>query len=83
MATRVNLMKLLQEVRGLSEISTRRPALRAPAPALLPLRGAPRPATVRRKRHIRILMREPLDIPTPVKITYIKNGLRSGAIGAC
>lgn len=72
-------MKLLQEVRGLSEISIRRPATRAPAPGLLPLRGSPRPVRPRHKRHIRILMREPLDIPTPVTITFIKKGPRSGA----
>jgi hypothetical protein len=71
MATRVNLMKLLQEVRGLSEIAIRRPA-RPLTSALLPLRVSPRPVTLRRRRTIKIAMLEPIDIPAPVIITHLK-----------
>jgi len=69
MATKVNLMKLLQEARGLAQITNRRPSTRTAEPALLPVRSAasraPKP-----KRTLRIVMQNPPDIPHPVKITH-------------
>ncbi len=71
MATRINVMKLLQEVRGFAELTNRRPQNRLPGPLLLQANwsGSRRPGP--HKRIVRIHMDNPPDIPHPVKIHYI------------
>ena len=72
MATRINIMKLLQEVNGMAQITNRRGQARPSAPALLQLRSIkwkPGRAT-QSKRIIRIAMQDPPDIPHPVRIVH-------------
>lgn len=72
MATRMNMLKLLQEVRGLTQFAARPTETRPAAPLLLQFRGArPRRVGARRKRFIRINMQELPDIPQSVPITYL------------
>ena len=73
MATRMNMLKLLQEVRGFAQFITRPSETRPGGPLLLQFRGSTRrKAAARRKYNIRILMQEPIDIPHPVPITYLR-----------
>ena len=77
MATKVKLMKLLQEIRGLAQVTQRRPHTRAPGLFLLQLRSHVNQATFRRQRLvIQVQMHEPPDIPNPVKIK-VSNRQRS------
>lgn len=70
MATRMNMLKLLQEVRGFARFATR-PTEPRPSGPLLQFRGIPhRKSGPKRKRIIRVDMQEPPDIPQPVRITY-------------
>ena len=62
-------MKLLQEIRGLAQVTQRRPQTRSPGLFLLQLRSHVNEATARRQKLvIPIQMHEPPDIPNPVKI---------------
>jgi hypothetical protein len=80
MATRVNMLKLLQEVRGLMNFASRRPHPRQPGALFL----AMRPLSLKspkspRKRIIRVSIQDPPDIPTPVKIIFLEPAERSTA----
>jgi hypothetical protein len=71
MATRMNMMKLLLEVRGLAQLINRRLPNRVPGPLLLqwyPFKS--RSAAARRKWTLRIDIQDPPDIPQPVPIIY-------------
>ena len=72
MATRMNMLKLLQEVRGFAQFPSL-PAESGPTgPLLLQFRGPrSRKSSARRKKFIRVDMQEPTDIPHPVQITYL------------
>jgi hypothetical protein len=73
MATKVKLMKLLQEIRGLAQISQRRAQSKPPGLFLLQLRSHLNDSAPRRRRlMVPIQMHENPDIPNPVKITFIK-----------
>ena len=73
MATKVRLMKLLQEMRGFAEITNRRPLPKPPVLFLMQLRShAAEAASPRRKMVITIDMQENPDIPHPVKITVLR-----------
>jgi hypothetical protein len=72
MATRMNMMKLLQEIRGLAQVTNPRPLPRAAAALSLQIRPpVPHHRALRRKHIIHISMEEPPDIPYPVKIKYL------------
>jgi hypothetical protein len=72
MAGKMNVMKLLQEMRGL-DFANRRPQSKLPALPMAPLRLQPtRLAPPRRRRLIRIAAASPLDFPQPVKIVHLK-----------
>lgn len=74
MAGKMNVMKLLQELRGLADFANRRPSSKLPGFPLAPWRAfSARGASARRKRTIRIAIETPTDIPHPVKITHLKN----------
>jgi hypothetical protein len=77
MATKMKVLKLLQELRGLAEITNRHPQVRTPGPLLLPVRTAQNPA--RRRKTIRINVQDLPDIPHPVKITHLKAAAASVA----
>ena len=72
MATRMNMMKLLQEIRGMAQVTNRRPLTRTSLVLALQIRPpALRNAKTRQRRTIRISMQDPLDIPHPVKIKHL------------
>jgi hypothetical protein len=72
MATKVNMLKMLQQARGMAEITNRRPQHRPLGPLMLEMRfSSSKAASARRKRIIRIKMQSPLDIPHPVKIKHL------------
>lgn len=73
MATRMNMLKLLQEVRGFAQFANRPAESRPAGPLLLDFKGAARRRAAARRRHaIRIQMLEPEDIPHPVPITFLR-----------
>jgi hypothetical protein len=75
MAGKMNVMKMLQEIRGLAVFGHRRPLPRQPGSPPPPWRSQfARGAASRRRRTIRIAMQTPSDIPDPVKITHLKHG---------
>ena len=71
-------MKMLQEIRGMAQITSRRPTPRQPGLFLIQLRSHVSSATSpRRKLIIPIDLQDPPDIPDPVKIIHIKPGSAS------
>src|SRR6266478_7850943 len=73
MAAKVRIMKMLQEIRGLAEITHRRPQPRKPGLFLIQLRSHVTHTTgVRRRQTIAVDMLERPDIPHPVKITHLR-----------
>jgi hypothetical protein len=73
MATKIKLMKMLQEMHGFAEMGCRCPASRLSPLYLLQLRSHVT-ETSRPRRHrlaIRIDLQDSLDMPHPVKITHI------------
>jgi hypothetical protein len=75
MAAKVQIMKLLQEMRGFADITQRRPAPRQPGLVLIQLRSQFGSCSQpRRKLTISVDMQDRPDIPDPVKITHIHSG---------
>jgi len=72
MATKVRIMKLLQEIRGMAQITNRRIPSRQPGLFMMQLRRHVSHTTSNRRRIIPIDLKNPVDIPDPVKITHIK-----------
>jgi hypothetical protein len=80
MATKVKIMKMLQEIRGFAQITNRRPPPKSPGLFLIQLRShVSRTPLQRQKQIIPILLQDPPDIPHPVKITYVKVNPLQGA----
>ncbi len=72
MATRMNMLKLLQEVRGHALFPNARPDPRPPGALLLRFPGHHlRTVNPPLKKVLRIQMHEPVDIPQPVVITHV------------
>jgi hypothetical protein len=72
MATRVNMMRLLQQARGMAEMIGPKPAPRPPGPLLLQVRAPKWKNATPKPRHIiRIDMQESPDIPHPVTILHL------------
>lgn len=73
MATKMRILKLLQEIRGLAQITNRRPQPKAPGLFLIQLRTHLTQSTPsRQKLVISVDMQNPPDLPHPVKITHLK-----------
>jgi len=72
MPNNVKLIKLLEEIRGFAEMSQRRSQSKPPGLVLVQLRSTFK-QTCRRKLRIPIQMKELPDIPSLVKINYIKS----------
>ncbi len=71
MATRMNMLKLLQEVRGFAQFGTSPHEPRPSNPLLLQFRGpARRKPASKIKRTLQVNMMEAPDIPCPVPIKY-------------
>jgi hypothetical protein len=66
------MMKMLQEVRGFAEITTRRPHSRPPEPVVLHGKSPSPRTAAKRKRTLPITIQDPPDIPHPVKIIQLK-----------
>lgn len=77
MAVKVQLMKMLQEFRGLADITARRPAPKQPGLVLMQLRYSQRPAYTPGRRTISVTIPEPHELPHPVKITHVAAATRS------
>src|SRR5204863_3697543 len=76
MAAKIRIMKLLQEIRGLADITQRQPTPRQPGLFLIELRS--HLAESRQpwnRKTIVIEMQGPLDVPHPVKIRHIPAAL--------
>ena len=71
MATRMNMLKLVQEVRGFAEFANPNPAPRPIGPLRLQI-AFPKSSQMsqRCKRTIQVIMRGSPDFPESVKITY-------------
>ena len=76
MATKVKLMRMLQELRGLAEITARRPQQRPPGLFLIQLRSHLLHTTHPLRKRIFVDVQDQPDIPDPVKITHL-NGAPS------
>jgi hypothetical protein len=70
MATRVKMLKLLQEMSGITSFANRRPQTRTPGALVLPMNGFKSRISPRRQV-IRISIQDPPDIPNPVKIIFL------------
>lgn len=70
MATRMNLMTLLQEVRGMAELPNQHPPKAIVGPLLLQ-QFIPKFRTPGAKRTLTVIVQDPPDIPHPVKIIYV------------
>jgi hypothetical protein len=70
MATRMNVMKLLQEVRGLAELPNQHPPKAVIGPLLLQ-QFMPRMRTPSARRTLTVIVKDPPDIPQPVKIVFL------------
>jgi hypothetical protein len=80
MATKVKVMKLLQEMRGFADVTNRRPSPRTPGLFLLQIRSHVLHATDGRgKRTISVDVQNPLDIPHPIKIKHLEARPRTRA----
>jgi hypothetical protein len=66
------MMKMVQEVRGFAEITSRRPHTRPPGPALLTARSPSPRNSAKRRRTLSITIQDPPDIPHPVSIVHLK-----------
>jgi hypothetical protein len=72
MATKMNMLKLLQEVQGFAQFANRSSEPRPSGPLFLQFRGpGSRRRNVRRRRIIHIDMQEQPDIPHPVPIVHL------------
>ena len=73
MATKIKMLKLLQETRGLAQVTNRRPPSRQPGLVILQIRENARQPALKRKRHLLIDMQERLEIPHVVRIYHRKD----------
>jgi hypothetical protein len=75
MATKIKMLKLLQEQRGFAEMGWRHPAPKTYALYLMQLRSHGFEAGLpKRKLIIPVILKDSPDIPHPVKITHLIAG---------
>jgi len=75
MATRINMMKLLLEVRGFAQLADLRLPTKPQGPLLLQFHSATaKVAALKRKRTLRVSIQDPPDIPQPIPIKYLDAG---------
>jgi hypothetical protein len=73
MATKVKLLKLLQEMRGFSEFNRRHPAPRSSSLYLLQLRShVAHTSHSKRRLIVTIDLKDSATLPHPVKINHLK-----------
>jgi hypothetical protein len=72
MAAKIKIMKMLQEIRGLAEVTNRRPVPKQPGLFIIQLRSHVHQTTqTRRKQTISIDVIEAAEIAHPVKIRHV------------
>jgi hypothetical protein len=72
MAGRMNMLKLLQEVRGFAQFPAKPAHPRQPSPLSLQYRGRiARIVAGRQKFMLKVDMREPVDIPQAIPIKFL------------
>ena len=77
MATKIRIMKMLQEIRGFAQITNRRPSPKSPGLFLVQLRAhVARTTFPRRKLIIPVVLHGLPDIPHPVKIKVKADSVR-------
>jgi hypothetical protein len=67
----MNMLKLLQEVRGFAQFTSRPNETRQAGPLLLQFRAPVRRSSARKRHLIKIWMEEPVDIPARVPIKFL------------
>ena len=73
MATKMKLMKLLQEVRGIAQIMNRRPSPRQPTLYLMQLRErSAQVQTPKRRLAVMTDFKDSANTPLPIKINHVK-----------
>lgn len=73
-------MRMLQEIRGLAEVTHRLPHVRRPGLFLIQLRSHLQQTThARRKQTISVVIEDGADISHPVKITHLPVGSHAAA----
>jgi hypothetical protein len=73
MATKDKLMRLLQEVRGLAELTNPHPSMREPSPLFLLQMRSHLAETSRSKRRLIVNVDELAEFPQTIKITHLKS----------
>jgi hypothetical protein len=72
MATRMNILKLMQEIHGFARVTHRRPQPRPPGLFLMQMRAYGLPVTSpKRKLNITFQLQETVALPHPVKINHL------------
>lgn len=73
MAGRMNMLKLLEEVQGLASFPGKPPVPRPSNPLRLQFRGLSARKTANKGKYtLRVDMKDPVDIPEPVAITFLQ-----------
>ncbi len=73
MATKIKMLKLLQELRGFADLTNRRPQPQSPGLFLLQMRSHVLQTTLpQRKRTLPIDIQGPVEIPAPVRIRHVQ-----------
>ncbi len=77
MATRIQILKLIQEVHGLAELTNRQPQPKSPGLMLMRLRTAfSKKSPVHRKLLVTVTEQDHHDLPRPVKIIHVNESPR-------
>ncbi len=80
MASKIRMLKLLQEIRGFAEIAKRRPAPRLPGLVLMQMRSHIVQATLpKRKLSVQMDVQDHPEISHPVRINHVKRTPAPGA----
>ena len=80
MASKIRMLKLLQEIRGFAEMAKRLPAPRLPGLVSMQMRSHVFQATLpKRKLRVQTDVQDHLGIPHPVRIHHLNRGTAPGA----
>ena len=72
MATKIKMLKLIHEVSEMAHFAPRRPQQnRSGLHAVSPLVVNPLRSPLKRRKVIAVMMRDCVDIPAPIKITFL------------
>ena len=79
MASKIRIMKLLQEIRGFAEIAKRCPTPRLPGLVLMQMHSHVVHATLPKRRlSVQMDVKDQLDISHPVRINHVKRAPATG-----